>query len=106
MFIGYTIRYICIFKEFVAVAHQDGLDAVAVGQTPEVLDGPVLSVLSVQAPKGGVAAMTDLRSMTLQELTDWCREQGQPAFRGKQLFQWFARGLVQVEYSSTPPGQR
>ena len=47
--------------------------------------------------------MTDLRSMTLQELTDWCREQGQPAFRGKQLFQWFARGLSSVEEMTDLP---
>ena len=38
--------------------------------------------------------MTDLKSMTPEELTAWCREQGQPAFRGRQLFQWLSRGVV------------
>ena len=28
--------------------------------------------------------MTDLRSMTVEELTAWCKDRGQPAFRGKQ----------------------
>ena len=36
--------------------------------------------------------MTDLKSMTPEELTAWCREQGQPAFRGRQLFQWLSGG--------------
>lgn len=36
--------------------------------------------------------MTDLKSMTPEELTAWCREQGQPAFRGRQLFQWAQPG--------------
>ncbi len=30
--------------------------------------------------------------MTLSELTDWVREQGLPAFRGKQIFHWIHRG--------------
>lgn len=38
--------------------------------------------------------MTDLRSMTPEELAAWCKERGQPAFRGKQLFQWFSRGVT------------
>ena len=27
----------------------------------------------------------DFKSMTPEELTAWCKDQGQPAFRGKQL---------------------
>ena len=34
----------------------------------------------------------DFKSMTPEELTAWCKDQGQPAFRGKQLFQWLSRG--------------
>ena len=47
--------------------------------------------------------MTDLRSMTPEELTAWCRERGQPAFRGKQLFQWFSRAVTSVEEMSNLP---
>ena len=47
--------------------------------------------------------MTDLRSMTPEELTAWCREQGQPAFRGKQLFQWFSRGAASVDEMTDIP---
>ena len=35
---------------------------------------------------------TELAGMTLAEVTDWVREQGRPAFRGKQIFQWIHRG--------------
>ena len=41
--------------------------------------------------------MTDLRSMTPEELAAWCKENGQPAFRGKQLFRWFSRGIASVD---------
>ena len=47
--------------------------------------------------------MTDLKSMTPEELTQWCREHGQPAFRGKQIFRWFSRGISQVEEMSDLP---
>ena len=47
--------------------------------------------------------MTELRSMTPEELTAWCREQGQPAFRGKQLFQWFSRGVSSVDEMTDIP---
>ncbi len=36
--------------------------------------------------------MTELTSMTCRELTDWMKEQGYPAFRGKQVFRWIHRG--------------
>ena len=38
--------------------------------------------------------MIDLKSMTLEELTAWIQEQGEPAFRGKQVFRWFYRGAT------------
>lgn len=47
--------------------------------------------------------MTDLKSMTVEELTAWCRDQGQPAFRGKQLFQWLSRGVAATEEMTDLP---
>lgn len=47
--------------------------------------------------------MTDLKSMTPEELTAWCKQQGQPAFRGKQIFQWFSRGVTSVEEMTNLP---
>ena len=32
--------------------------------------------------------MTELTGMTCEELTAWVKEQGYPAFRGKQIFRW------------------
>ena len=36
--------------------------------------------------------MTDIKSMTLAELTCYCKGLGEPAFRAKQVFQWLHRG--------------
>ena len=36
--------------------------------------------------------MTELTGMTCRELTDWMKEQGYPAFRGKQIFRWIHQG--------------
>ena len=36
--------------------------------------------------------MTILADMNCAELTAWCREQGMPAFRGKQIFRWIHQG--------------
>lgn len=47
--------------------------------------------------------MTDLKSMTPEELTAWCKSQGQPGFRGKQIFQWFHRGISSVEEMTDLP---
>ncbi len=47
--------------------------------------------------------MTDLKSMLPEELTAWCKSKGQPAFRGKQIFQWFARGVTEVEEMTNLP---
>ena len=36
--------------------------------------------------------MTELTGMTCAELTEWVKEQGYPAFRGKQIFRWIHQG--------------
>ena len=36
--------------------------------------------------------MTDIKSMTLEELTAFLQGMGEPAFRGKQIFTWLHRG--------------
>ena len=41
--------------------------------------------------------MTDLKSKTLPELTDFLKSMGQPAFRGKQVFTWLHRGVRSFE---------
>ena len=37
--------------------------------------------------------MVDIKSMTLEELTAWLKERGEPAFRAKQIFRWLYRGV-------------
>ena len=44
--------------------------------------------------------MTDLKSMTLQEMTEALRALGEPAFRGKQVFTWLHRGAVSFDEMS------
>ena len=41
--------------------------------------------------------MTDIKSMTLEEITQACREMGEPAFRGKQIFTWLHKGVTDFE---------
>ncbi len=41
--------------------------------------------------------MVDIKSMTLEELTAWFKEQGEPAFRAKQVFQWLYRGVTSFD---------
>ena len=36
--------------------------------------------------------MTILADMTCAEVSAWCKEQGLPAFRGKQIFRWIHQG--------------
>lgn len=36
----------------------------------------------------------DIKSMTLEEITQALRDMGEPAFRGKQIFTWLHRGAV------------
>ena len=44
--------------------------------------------------------MIDIKSMTPDELAAWFKEQGQPAFRAKQVFQWLYRGVTSFEEMS------
>ena len=41
--------------------------------------------------------MTDIKSMTLEELTAWLKERGEPAFRARQIFRWLYRGVTSFE---------
>ena len=41
--------------------------------------------------------MTDIKSMTQQELARFLKELGEPAFRAKQVFTWLHRGAVSFE---------
>ena len=41
--------------------------------------------------------MRDIKSMTLEELAAFMKEQGEPAFRAKQVFQWLHRGAASFE---------
>lgn len=41
--------------------------------------------------------MLDLKSMNLSEMTDFLRELGEPAFRGRQVFQWLHRGVTSFD---------
>jgi len=44
--------------------------------------------------------LIDTKSMTLEELTVWFKEQGESAFRAKQVFQWLYRGATSFEEMS------
>ena len=44
--------------------------------------------------------MVDIKSMTQEELTAWFKEQGEPAFRAKQVFRWLYRGVTSFEEMS------
>ncbi len=37
--------------------------------------------------------MIDIKSMTLEEITAFCRDNGEAAFRGKQVFSWLHQGV-------------
>ena len=41
--------------------------------------------------------MTDIKSMTQEEITDALRALGEPAFRGKQVFSWLHKGVGSFE---------
>lgn len=45
---------------------------------------------------------TELTGMNVQELTAWCKEQGMPAFRAKQLFSWMHRSADFDEMTNLP----
>ena len=44
--------------------------------------------------------MTDIKSMTLEEMTDLLQEMGEPAFRGRQVFTWLHRGATSFQEMS------
>jgi len=50
--------------------------------------------------------MTELAGMTCTELTAWIREQGCPAFRGKQIFRWIHQGADFAEMTNLPKEMR
>ena len=41
--------------------------------------------------------MTDLKSMTLEEISATLRAMGEPSFRGKQVFTWLHRGITDFD---------
>ena len=45
--------------------------------------------------------MTDIKSMTQQELARFLKELGEPAFRAKQVFTWLHRGVTSFEDMTT-----
>ena len=47
--------------------------------------------------------MTDLKSMSLQEMTEALKALGQPAFRGKQVFTWLHKGATSFDDSTHLP---
>ncbi len=46
--------------------------------------------------------MTELTGMTCDELTDWAKGNGYPAFRGKQVFRWIHQGADFAEMTNLP----
>jgi len=44
--------------------------------------------------------MTDIKSMTLEEITDAFKEMGESAFRGKQVFSWLYKGVKSFDEMS------
>lgn len=50
--------------------------------------------------------MTELTGMTCGEITAWIREQGYPAFRGKQIFRWIHQGADFSEMTNLPERMR
>ena len=41
--------------------------------------------------------MIDIKSMTLEEITQACKDMGEPAFRGKQIFIWLHKGVTSFQ---------
>ena len=50
--------------------------------------------------------MTELTGMTCEELTQWVRNAGEPAFRGKQIFHWIHQGRDFEEMTNLPRALR
>ncbi len=47
--------------------------------------------------------MTDIKSLTIEQISGLLKEMGQPAFRGKQVFAWLHRGATSFEDMSNLP---
>lgn len=47
--------------------------------------------------------MIDLKSQTLQEMTDTLKAMGEPGFRGRQVFTWLHRGVASFDEMSNLP---
>ncbi|MBF2051420.1 MAG: 23S rRNA (adenine(2503)-C(2))-methyltransferase RlmN [Elainella sp. C42_A2020_010] len=66
---------------------------------------PSLSVSPLEQP-GGQAAAKPLLGQSLADLTAWVQQQGQPAYRGKQLHQWiYQQGVRHLSDISVFPKQ-
>ena len=50
--------------------------------------------------------MTELTGMTCEEITTWVKNQGYPAFRGKQIFRWIHQGADFEEMTNLPAAMR
>ena len=50
--------------------------------------------------------MTELTGMTCEEITAWVKDQGYPAFRGKQIFRWIHQGADFEEMTNLPAAMR
>ncbi len=50
--------------------------------------------------------MTELTGMTCDEITTWVKDQGYPAFRGKQIFRWIHQGTDFEEMTNLPAAMR
>ena len=47
--------------------------------------------------------MTDIKSMTPEEMAAWLKELGEPPFRARQVFRWLHRGAVSFDEMSNLP---
>ena len=47
--------------------------------------------------------MTDLKSLTLPEMTAFLQSLGEPAFRARQVFQWLHRGVSSFDEMTNLP---
>lgn len=50
--------------------------------------------------------MTELTGLTCEEMTSWAKENGYPAFRGKQIFRWIHQGADFAEMTNLSMGMR
>ncbi len=72
-------------------------------QTENPVRGAVWNASLPGEPESGRSAdCAELTGMTEAELAGWVKEQGLPAFRGKQIFQWIHRGADFSEMTTLP----